>query len=179
MGGEIEVRSAPGGGSTFAVMLPLPRQASAAPAETVSPATVHKSFETGIRVLAAEDNPTNRLVLKALLSAVGIEPTLVEDGRQAVEAWTAGAWDLVLMDVQMPVMDGVEATLAIRAAERGADRPRTPIIALTANAMTYQTAGYLAAGMDGHVAKPIDAAALYAAIAAVLHPDQPALAASA
>jgi CheY-like chemotaxis protein len=89
---------------------------------------------------------------------------VVGDGRACVEAWAAEPWDLILMDVQMPVMDGPSATRAIRAAEAERGLPRTPIIALTANAMAHQLAEYREAGMDGHVAKPIEAASLFAAI---------------
>ena len=120
-----------------------------------------------MRVLAAEDNAINQLVLRTLLAQVGVEPVVVDDGQAAVAAWAAEPWDLILMDVQMPVMDGPTATRAIRAAEMVSGRARTPIIALTANAMAHQIADYIAAGMDGHVAKPIEAAALYAALQAV------------
>jgi CheY-like chemotaxis protein len=86
-----------------------------------------------------------------------------------VEAWKNGRYDLILMDIQMPVMDGVAATKAIRAAEKKLKRARTPIVALTANALSHQVAEYMAAGMDGHVAKPIEIAKLYEAISAALN----------
>jgi CheY-like chemotaxis protein len=121
-----------------------------------------------LRILAAEDNPMNQLVLKTLLNQVGVEPVMVADGRAAVEAWAHGNWDLILMDVQMPVMDGPTATGVIRAAEAAGDRGRTPIVGLTANAMSHQVAEYLGAGMDEVVAKPIEAARLYAVIEAAL-----------
>ena len=89
---------------------------------------------------------------------------LVENGREALEAWEREAWDLVLMDIQMPEMDGVAATRAIRLREAETGRTRTPIIAVTANAMTHQVVEYEAAGMDGVVAKPVDIARLVAAI---------------
>jgi len=120
-----------------------------------------------LRVLAAEDNPTNQLVLKALLGPIGVDPTVVDDGAQAVQAWSVGEFDLILMDIQMPRMDGLSATRAIRAEEVRSGRARTPIIALTANAMAHQVEEYFAAGMDGHVPKPIDLGALYAALEAV------------
>jgi CheY-like chemotaxis protein len=106
----------------------------------------------------------NQLVLKTLLSQAGLEPTLVENGREAVEAWRSGPWDVILMDIQMPVMDGLEAAREIRAAEAAGDRPRTPIIAVTANAMTHQMRDYLSVGMDTVVPKPLDAARLFEAI---------------
>jgi CheY-like chemotaxis protein len=119
---------------------------------------------SALRILAAEDNPTNQMVLKALLGPIGVEPTVVDDGAQAVEAWSRGDYDLILMDIQMPRMDGMAAARAIRAEESRTGRPRTPIIALTANAMAHQVEEYFAAGMDLHVAKPINLAALYGAI---------------
>ncbi|MDP3868325.1 ATP-binding protein [Phenylobacterium sp.] len=167
LGGAITVTSAEGRGSTFRVVLPLERigeeTVEAAPAETTGVATLEP--ERALRVLAAEDNSVNQLVLKTLLQQVGVEVFVVGDGQQALEAWRAHDWDLILMDVQMPVMDGPSATVAIRADEARSGRARTPIIALTANAMAHQTAEYLAVGMDGFVAKPIDAAKLFQAIA--------------
>jgi CheY-like chemotaxis protein len=121
-----------------------------------------------VRILAAEDNLTNQRVLRAVLDTFGVDLTVVENGREAVEAWRAGAFDLVLMDIQMPEMDGVAATRAIRAAERGEGRARTPILALSANAMTHQVAEYLKAGMDAHIAKPIEIPKLQAALEAAL-----------
>ena len=169
MGGSVAVQSTPGEGSRFIARLPLPRLGDAQAATGLSADTLEAGLsrsEAQLSILAAEDNGVNQLVLKTLLAQVGVEPTMVGDGRQALDAWRHGAFDLILMDVQMPVMDGVAATQAIRAAE-AADpgRPRTPILALTANAMQHQVAEYLAAGFDGHVAKPIDAAKLYEAIA--------------
>jgi signal transduction histidine kinase/ActR/RegA family two-component response regulator len=169
MGGRIEVRSEFGTGSTFTVHMPLKRIAGRvvktdAPSAPLAPASLD-----GLRVLAAEDNATNRLVLKTLLAVVGVEVTLVEDGAEAVAAWEREPWDVILMDIQMPVLDGRAATRAIRAREAELGRPRTAIVALTANTMAHQIGPYLADGMDGHLAKPIDAGALFAALAAV-HP---------
>jgi CheY-like chemotaxis protein len=93
---------------------------------------------------------------------------MVGDGRAAIEAWAREPWDLILMDVQMPLMDGPTATLEIRARELAEGRRRTPIVALTANAMEDQVAKYRAAGMDGFVAKPIAASRLFAALQAAL-----------
>ena len=121
-----------------------------------------------LRILAAEDNPTNQLILTALLEPLGAELTVVSDGAQAVEACRAQTFDVVLMDVQMPVMNGVEAALQIRADEAAHDRPRTPIVALTANVMQHQLEEYFAAGMDGSVSKPIEASKLFATISNVL-----------
>ena len=100
-----------------------------------------------------------------MLAQVGVEPVIVGDGAAALEAWAAqGPWDLILMDVQMPIMSGPEATRIIRERERAGGLVRTPIIALTANAMAHQVGEYIAAGMDGHVAKPIETKELFAAM---------------
>ena len=110
-------------------------------------------------VLIAEDNEINALLARALLERLGHRATVVFNGVAAVEAWRAARivgepYDLVLMDVQMPGGDGIEATLSIRAAE--ADGPRTPIIALTADALSEDRNACLGAGMDGFLTKPLD-----------------------
>jgi signal transduction histidine kinase/CheY-like chemotaxis protein len=172
MGGEVGAESRLGEGSTFTVSLAVPRTGEARPAPALpspdSPAS--EALPSGLRVLAAEDNAVNQLVLKTLLHHAGVEPVLVGDGAQAVAAWAREPWDLILMDVQMPVMDGPTAVREIRAREAAEGRARTPIIALTANAMAHQIAEYMAAGMDGHVAKPIEARALFEALASVGQP---------
>jgi signal transduction histidine kinase/CheY-like chemotaxis protein len=159
MGGVVEASSKLGEGSTFTLTLPLALVPASAPRSEApaQPATAPPE----LRVLAAEDNATNQLVLKTLLAQAGVEPTLVADGRQALAAWEARSWDIVLMDIQMPEMNGVDATRAIRAREAETGRARTPIVAVTANAMTDQLALYRAAGMDAVVPKPIDVANLF------------------
>jgi CheY-like chemotaxis protein len=112
-------------------------------------------------------------VLKTLLNHIGIDPVVVSNGAEAVIAWEENDWDVILMDVQMPKMDGPTAARAIRAQELDSGRSRTPIIALTANVMSHQLAEYIAAGMDGHVAKPIEAGRLFEALEAILG-DAPA-----
>ncbi len=166
MGGGIEVESVLGQGATFRVSLVLTKldRASGA-AEWAEPApSPAGELDRALRVLAAEDNSVNQLVLRTLLAQVGVEPVMVENGEEAVAAWRDGGFDIILMDMQMPVMDGGAAAGVIRAEEAATGRARTPIIALTANAMSHQIAEYLALGMDGHVAKPIEAAKLFACL---------------
>jgi CheY-like chemotaxis protein len=121
-----------------------------------------------LRVLVADDNPTNRKVVALMLTAAGMAPTCVEDGRQALEAWRAGAFDVVLMDLRMPVMDGLEAIRAIRETEGREGRVRAPILVLSANTSPQDRQASAQAGADGHVGKPIQADTLMAALAAVL-----------
>ena len=107
-------------------------------------------------------------MVAAVLAPLSAEVTLVDDGAACVEAWKGGDFDIVLMDIHMPVVDGVEAARMIRALEREEKRARTPIIAVTANALAHQVEEYLAVGMDGHVAKPIEVSKLYEAIEAAI-----------
>ena len=111
---------------------------------------------SSLRVLAAEDNPTNQVVLRALLQAFDVTPVIVENGALAVEAWLREDFDLIFMDIQMPELDGVSATRRIRTLEAQSGRQRTPIIALTANVLTHQVEEYLRAEMDDCLAKPIE-----------------------
>ncbi|WP_340644032.1 response regulator [Phenylobacterium sp.] len=136
------------------------RAADAAPA--AAPSDV-----PALRVLAADDNPTNRKVVELMLSAAGAEVISVENGQQAVDAWRAGVFDVVLMDLRMPVMDGLEAIRAIRKAE-GAGLPRAPIIVISANTSTTDVEASAAAGADRHIGKPLRAEELFEAISGVL-----------
>ncbi|MFC3080620.1 ATP-binding protein [Phenylobacterium terrae] len=168
MGGKITIASREGVGTTFTVDLPLPRVGEALPEAAESPPADQAADLRTLRVLAAEDNPVNQLVLKTLLHQAGIDPLIVGDGAQALEAWRREHWDVVLLDVQMPVMDGPTTAQAIRAEEARTGRAHTPLVAITANAMSHQIAEYRAVGMDGFVAKPIEVATLFDALERVL-----------
>ncbi len=162
MGGSISVTSEEGKGSTFYAELPLTHGLAAPAPEPAAPAEDIEG--RSVRLLAAEDNAVNQKVLQAIVEPMDVVLDIVPDGRAAVEAWRRGAYDLILMDIQMPVMDGITAARAIRAAEAAESRARTPILALTANAMVHQIEEYLLAGMDGHVSKPIEITKLYDAL---------------
>ena len=166
MGGLIEVESQPGLGSTFRfwIRVKIGRPASRLnprPKPT-TPAIAVSAVQPGaLKILLAEDNPVNRKLVETLMSRRGHSVISVGDGLQAVERLGREHFDLVLMDVQMPGMDGLEATRNIRALEL-AMGTRVPIVAMTANAMKGDEASCLAAGMDGYVAKPFDAEKLFA-----------------
>ncbi len=164
MGGRIEVESEAGEGAIFVVTLPL------TPAQPVKAGedAPDAEPERALRVLVAEDHPVNQQVIRGLLGQVGIEVEIVDDGLQAVEATQTRDWDLILMDVQMPNMDGPTATRTIRQGEADQGLVRTPIIALTANAMVEQVESYLAAGMDAVVSKPVDLKVLLTTISEVM-----------
>lgn len=134
---------------------------------TVGAAPVGGRQGSTVRVLLAEDNPVNRKVAAKLLEKRGYVVVAVEDGRQAVDAVEREAYDIVLMDVQMPVMDGLTATRTIR---QGEERTGThmPIVAVTAHAMTGDRERCIEAGMDDYVTKPIDATILLAAMERLL-----------
>jgi signal transduction histidine kinase/FixJ family two-component response regulator/HPt (histidine-containing phosphotransfer) domain-containing protein len=159
MGGEIGVDSAPGRGSRFwfVVTLALARDGGAA----VAPAA--PVLAPPLRILVAEDNRVNQAVARGLLHQQGHQVDVVEDGRAAVEAVSRGLYDVVLMDVHMPELDGLEAARAIRRLPTAA--ARTPIIALSASALPDETQACLAAGMDAYLAKPIDPLTLAQAVA--------------
>ncbi|MDP3370754.1 MAG: ATP-binding protein [Brevundimonas sp.] len=161
MGGTIGARSVAGRGSTFTLEVTL------APAmlEPVEDAAPPEWTGQPLRVLLAEDHPVNRRVVELILEPMGIDVRSVENGALAVAEAAAGSFDLVLMDMQMPVMDGLEAVRRIRGREGEAGLPPVPICMLTANALPHFQAMALEAGADGFLTKPISAMALIQKIA--------------
>ena len=134
------------------------------PSTTEKPAKSLKTLShiktPGLKILVAEDNPVNQMVMKNLLAHEGIEITFTNDGRAAFEAYTQKPFDIILMDINMPVMCGEEATKAIRTYEHAQHKPRVPIIAVTANVMVGARDRYLDVGMDDYLSKPLNKAAL-------------------
>ena len=173
MNGDIAWIAAPGVGAAFtfeAVLEPAPAGDTLATPAAADPADI--SADRRLRVLLAEDHPTNQQVVTLMLADIA-EVVIAGDGRAAVEAFEREDYDVVLMDTQMPVMDGLEAIAAIRAGEALRGGGRTPIISLTANAMPHQVQACLAAGADLHLAKPVTIDGLLAALGAALEADSP------
>ncbi|MDO6680736.1 ATP-binding protein [Oceanobacter sp. 5_MG-2023] len=166
MNGDVELESSPGVGSTFSLQLPL--QAAKPPAVTKRPSLQQSPALSG-RILLAEDNEVNQRVASRMLEKLGLECVVVSDGRQALQALKQDAFDLILMDINMPVLDGIQATRHIR--QLSGDESQIPILALTANAMMEDRQRCLSAGMNGFVSKPIRMATLRAALVELL-PEQ-------
>jgi len=171
MGGTISATSAPGVGSRFEVRLPLIRTATqtdvdASPDGAMGPGGLRSGRR--LRVLLAEDHPVNQRVAQAILASQGADVITVSDGAQAVAAFQRGGFDLVLMDMQMPVMDGLTATREIRAFEFANGLASTAVVMLSANALPEHQAQAVAAGANLHVSKPITAASLLAGIETAL-----------
>jgi signal transduction histidine kinase len=193
MGGSMSIDSAPGQGTTVAIRLPLrpcagvaplpdaagpPAHGPAAPAPdarsaatrtaapspdsgaTGAPGTVHP-----VRLLVAEDNATNQMLIRRMVGSSVASLVMAGDGRAAVEAWRKGGIDLIFMDIQMPEMSGVEATTLIRTEEREGGIPPIPIYSLSANALPHQLVQYVGVGMTGHLSKPFRKAELLDVIA--------------
>lgn len=162
MGGCIQVDSAPGRGTSFHFTVTLPTVSKESRAAGVADVTAPPTELAGKRVLLVEDNDINQLIASSLLEQVGIVVSLANNGVEAVEAVKQGCFDLVLMDIQMPLMDGLEATRRIRAL---AEVPaHMPIVAMTAHAMSSDYAKSIEAGMNDHVTKPIDPTHLYSVL---------------
>jgi CheY-like chemotaxis protein/anti-sigma regulatory factor (Ser/Thr protein kinase) len=159
MGGHFEVESAPERGSTFAFSVEL---GVAAPASSPRLTPLPPSQRAG-RVLVAEDNAVNQLLIEHMLASMGLTAVLVANGREAVEAVRQGGFDAVLMDCHMPELDGFEATRAIRELE--ADGRHIPVVACSAGVTADEQARCLDAGMDDFLSKPVDRARLAAALA--------------
>jgi signal transduction histidine kinase/ActR/RegA family two-component response regulator len=167
MDGELDCESKPGDGSRFSFAAPF----AAAPAQDAGEdlaATLNLAHHCSIRALVADDHATNQTVIRMMLDQFGVEAVTVANGLEAVEAARRERFDLIFMDVQMPVMDGLEATRVIRAEERTEGRRRTPVVILSANALPEHREASLRAGADVHVTKPMTAADLLAALNTVL-----------
>jgi signal transduction histidine kinase/CheY-like chemotaxis protein len=169
MGGTIEAESRPGAGSAFRVRVPL-RHDKTGDAVTDPTSQRMAPLRAGLRVLLAEDNAVNQKVARALLEHAGCRVEVAADGQLAVEMQRRGAYDLILMDCQMPELDGFDATRAIRAQEPPGCR--VPIIALTANALDTDRARCLEAGMDAYLSKPVEREALLEAVARWSNADE-------
>ena len=167
MGGHIEVESTPGQGSTFSFSLCLARLPDSyhQPQETIL--ATHQHGRRQLSILVAEDNFINQTLIGSLLEHLGHQVTLVDNGQQAVDAQRQQVFDLILMDVQMPVMDGLVATRSIRDYEAENGRPPTPVIALTANNREGDRQRCLRAGMNDFIAKPVSREALLKAFGAL------------
>jgi len=176
MGGRIGVRSAPGQGSTFWFTVTLARDISAleikadGSAPELAPEARIRREHVGARILVAEDEPFNQEIAHTLLDEVGLAATVANDGEQALALARAEHYDLILMDMQMPLLNGLEATRAIRADSQCMD---TPIVAMTANAFDSDRQTCLTAGMNDHLAKPIDPDAFFRTILTWLNHPAP------
>ncbi|MDI1280538.1 response regulator [Brevundimonas sp.] len=174
MGGAISVASRPGEGAIFTLRLPLPAadtEAGEAIDPCEGPAATGETEARAPRVLVVDDHPSNREVARLMLTAAGCEVVEAADGDEAVDMARAGLFDLILMDVRMPRVDGLAATRMIRNLPGAV--AHTPILAVTADAMPADAARCLAAGMNAHLAKPISHQALYAAMDRLLTASSP------
>lgn len=181
MSGQVSATSKQGEGSTFQAIIPISRDRIAALGALTTVAVEDFDTETSIenlRLLVAEDNPMNRRVVELLLAQSGLHITFAENGKEAVEKFSVGKFDLVLMDLQMPIMGGLAAMRAIREFEKATGRVPTPMLAVSANATDDHVLEAKEAGADDHVAKPIVRETLFEAIARYAKPGgQPGTAA--
>jgi CheY-like chemotaxis protein len=166
MEGSLTLTSSPGKGSTFSFTLRYARQNSPAPAapKPAATAAVPSELAGGLRVLLAEDNPVNQMVALKQLMKLGCAVDIAKNGLEAVEAWQKGKYQAILMDCEMPELDGYEAARKIRELETSQKLSPVRIIAMTAHAMQDDRDRCLAAGMNDYIAKPVDVKALKAAL---------------
>lgn len=167
LGGEIRLESEEGRGSKFSVMIPIPECVTCVVEyDNKTLLQQHKKIELPIsqrlvgNVLVVEDNETNRMYMEILLEKMGLTYEIAEDGLEAVEKFKTNRYDIILMDENMPRMNGLEAAKIILRIEREENRPHTPIIAVTANALHGDKELFMEAGMDGFLSKPVDKSAL-------------------
>jgi PAS domain S-box-containing protein len=159
MGGMITMQSNPGSGTDVRVVIPLPEADPAMLAPPEPETILDLSILSGRKLLVADDNLTNRLVLSEMLAQTGVVLTMVENGQEAIDAWESALaetapFELLLLDITMPVLDGMRALATIRERESGQRLAPVPAIAVTANAMPHQVADYIMGGFDTHLAKP-------------------------
>ena len=172
MGGDLTCDSTPGVGSSFILDLPLTPASAGYETQASTQKDAPSDDDRPPRTLVVDDNATNRKVLTLMLEGVGVQTVYAENGQEALDLWRAETFDVILMDIQMPVMDGFTATREIRSAEAREGRARTPIIMVSANAMPEHLDASFQAGADDHVAKPVTAASLFAALGRLDHANE-------
>lgn len=171
MGGRVEVSSTPGTGTEVVIRLPLPRAAApAGHAGQEAPSLPRRPIPAGTTLLVADDNATNRRLLALMLDRMGVQAEFATDGAEAVALWKARSFGLVLMDISMPGMNGLEALAAMRDHSRRTGRASPVAVAASANVMKEQVDGYLAAGFTDVLPKPLRRAALEAVVLQHLAP---------
>jgi len=166
--GEIAIDSTPGEGTTFYVSLPFKLPSGNQGQIDQAVRITAPAAEASMRILIAEDDSVSSLTCKWILEKSGYSVTTAKDGQEALQLLAGQDFDLILMDVQMPVMDGVEATKAIRDACNLGVKSSIPIVAMTAYAMVGDKEKFLAAGMSDYIAKPVDKAALLDVVVRVM-----------
>lgn len=169
MGGTIAIDSAPEQGTRVWLQLPVQTCSVRSDSASGTDTTGQNMDFTSLRVLVADDNGTNRLILKRMLEGMGVVVTVCDDGNAALNLYRPGCFDLLLLDIAMPGLDGVEALHAIRAREHAAEVKPVTALAVTANAMRHQVDDYLAAGFAGHLAKPFRKARLAETLSRHIH----------